>query len=74
MPRGEHAPLAPGVVRVRLQGDSAADAIAGILRDHPAVEVLTGPDRYDGGRQYLMVRVRNAGSAGSSGSEPSAGQ
>jgi hypothetical protein len=74
MPRGEHAPLAPGVVRVRLQGDSAADAIAGILRDHPAVEVLTGPDRYDGGRQYLMVRVRHAGSAGSSGSEPAAGQ
>jgi hypothetical protein len=32
MPRGEHAPPAPGVVRVRLQGDSAADAIAGILR------------------------------------------
>jgi hypothetical protein len=58
MQRGEHAPLAPGVVRVRLQGDDAADVIAGILRDHPAIEVLTGPDLYSGGRQYLMVRVR----------------
>jgi hypothetical protein len=46
------------VVRVRLQGDDAADVIAGILRDHPAIEVLTGPDLYSGGRQYLMVRVR----------------
>jgi hypothetical protein len=34
------------------------------------VEVLTGPDRYDGARQYLMVRVRQAESAGSSGGEP----
>ena len=58
MPRGEHAPLAPGVVRVRLQGDASADEIVRILRDHPAVEVLTGPDLYSGGRQYLMVRVR----------------
>ena len=74
MPRGEHAPLAPGVVRVRLQGDSAADVIAGILRGHPAVEILTGPDRYDGGRQYLMVRVDQAAKAGSGGSEPEAGQ
>lgn len=61
MPRGEHAPLAPGVVRIRLQGDAAADVVAGILRDHPAVEILTGPDRYDGARQYLMVQVRTDG-------------
>jgi hypothetical protein len=61
MPRAEHAPTAPGVVKVRLQGDSAADVIAGILLAHPAVEILTGPDRYDGGRQYLMVRVRADG-------------
>jgi hypothetical protein len=60
MRRGEYAPLAPGVVRVRVQGDSAGEIVR-ILRDHPAVEVLTGPDLYSGGRQYLMVRVREAG-------------
>jgi hypothetical protein len=51
------------VVRVRLQGDASADVIVDILRDHPAVEVLTGPDLYSGGRQYLTVRVadRDAG-------------
>jgi hypothetical protein len=52
------APLPPGVVRVRLQGDTfGADVLAQILRDHPSVEVLTGPDRYSGDRQYLLVRV-----------------
>jgi hypothetical protein len=55
------------VVRVRLQGDSAADVVAGILRDHPAIEVLTGPDLYSGGRQYLMVRVQPAGTPGRDG-------
>jgi hypothetical protein len=54
----EFAEAAPGVVRVRLQGDTVgADVIARILRDHPAIEVLTGPDRYDDGRQYLLVKV-----------------
>jgi hypothetical protein len=54
----EFSEPAPGVVRVRLQGDTVgADVIARILADHPAVEVLTGPDRYDDGRQYLRVRV-----------------
>jgi hypothetical protein len=54
----EFSEPAPGVVRVRLQGDTVgADVIARILRDHPAIEVLTGPDRYDGGRQYLLVKV-----------------
>jgi hypothetical protein len=48
------------VVRVRVQGDSAGEIVR-ILRDHPAVEVLTGPDLYSGGRQYLMVRVRGVG-------------
>jgi hypothetical protein len=58
MPRGEHALLAPGVVRVRLQGDMfASDVLVTILREHPAVEILTGPDKYDGDRQYLLVRV-----------------
>jgi hypothetical protein len=67
MPRGEHAPLAPGVVRVRLQGDASADEIVRILRDHPAVEVLTGPDLYSGGRQYLMVRVQAGADSGRDG-------
>jgi len=59
--RREFAEAAPGVVKVRLQGDFGADVIVRILRDHPAVEVLTGPDRYEGDRQYLMVRVRMDG-------------
>jgi hypothetical protein len=50
------------VVRVRLQGDTfGSDVLVQILRDHPAVEILTGPDRYDGDRQYLMVRVQADG-------------
>lgn len=65
MPRGEHAPPAPGVVKVRLQGDTfASDVLVQILRDHPAVEILTGPDLYSGGRQYLMARVRPDGTPG----------
>jgi hypothetical protein len=60
--RREFSEPAPGVVRVRLQGDTVgADVLARILADHPAVEVLTGPDRYEGGRQYLLVRVRMDG-------------
>jgi hypothetical protein len=61
----EFSEPAPGVVKVRLQGDSVgADVLAHILRSHPAVEVLTGPDRYDGGRQYLLVKVRMDGGLG----------
>jgi hypothetical protein len=67
MPRGEHAPLAPGVVRVRVQGDSAANEIVRILREHPAVEVLTGPDLYSGGRQYLTIRVAGRDADGQRG-------
>jgi hypothetical protein len=60
--RSEQAAPAPGVVRVRLDGDTVgADVLAAILRGHPAVEILTGPDRYDDGRQYLTVRVRMDG-------------
>src|SRR3954470_10880894 len=56
--RREFSEPAPGVVRVRLQGDTVgADVIARILRDHPAIEVLTGPDCYDGGRHYLLIKV-----------------
>jgi len=56
---------APGVARVRIEGDTvAADVLAEILRGHPAVEILTGPDRYPSrygdGRQYLAVRVLSA--------------
>jgi len=56
--RGEHAPPAPGVVKVRLTGDTfSSDVLVQILRDHPSVEILTGPDKYDGDRQYLLVQV-----------------
>jgi hypothetical protein len=56
--RREFSEPVPGVVKVRLQGDTVgADVIARMLRDHPAIEVLTGPDRYDGGRQCLLVKV-----------------
>lgn len=58
MARGEHAPLPPGIVRVRLQsGDGTAERLAARLAQVPGVEVLTGPDRYPGGRVYLTVRV-----------------
>lgn len=68
--RSEQAAPAPGVVRVRLAGDTVgADVLAHILRGHPAVEILTGPDRYDDGRQYLTVRVRMDGSTGHDGPE-----
>jgi hypothetical protein len=69
--RREFSEPAPGVVKVRLQGDTVgADVIAHILRAHPAIEVLTGPDRYDGGRQYLLVRVRMDGGLGQDRSAP----
>lgn len=56
--RREFSEPASGVVRVRLQGDTfSADVLAAILREHPSVEILTGPDRYSGDRQYLLVRV-----------------
>ena len=58
--RSQQAEPVPGVVKVRLRGDTfAADVLAEILRTHPAVEILTGPDRYDNGRQYLAVRVQS---------------
>jgi hypothetical protein len=57
MPRGEHAAPAPGVVKVRLQGDDdSTGELVSILREH--AEILTGPDSYSGGREYMLVRVR----------------
>jgi hypothetical protein len=57
VPRGEHAEPAPGVVKVRLQGDSdSTGALVRILRER--AEILIGPDSYSGGREYLLVRVR----------------
>jgi hypothetical protein len=63
----ERAGQAPGVVSVRLSGEQAdRDALADILRGHPAVEVITasGPrqNHYDPGqRVYLTVRVCRTG-------------
>jgi hypothetical protein len=55
--RGEYAPPAPGVVKVRLQGDGdSTGALVRLLREH--AEILTGPDSYSCGREYLLVRVR----------------
>jgi hypothetical protein len=73
--RREFADLPPGVVKVRLQGDTVgADVLAAILGDHPAVEILTGPDRYDGGRRYLLVKVASPlevlAAAGDAAGEP----
>ena len=60
--RREFSETAPGVVRVRLAGDTfASDVLVTILHEHPSVEILTGPDKYDGGRQYLLVRVATPG-------------
>lgn len=54
------APLPPGVVKVRLQGQSAA-GLAEKLTALPGVSVITGPDAYDGDRLYLLVQVKEAG-------------
>lgn len=75
--RREFADLPPGVVKVRLEGDTVgADVLARILRDHPAVEILTGPDHYGGGRQYLLVKVASPSEVlaaiGAAGGEPPA--
>ncbi len=50
------APLPPGIVKVRLEGESAAD-LAAQLTALPGVSVVTGPDEYPGGRLYLIVSV-----------------
>jgi hypothetical protein len=56
--RVQAAEPAPGVAKIRLSGDPAAtDALTMMLRSDPAVEILTGPDKYSDGRQYLTVRM-----------------
>jgi hypothetical protein len=50
------APLPPGIVRVRLEGESAA-GLAARLTAMPGVSVVTGPDEYPGGRLYLTVSL-----------------
>jgi hypothetical protein len=52
------APLPPGIVRVRLEGESAGD-LAGQLAGLPGVRVVTGPDVYPGDRDrvYLVVEL-----------------
>lgn len=52
----EFAPLPPGIVRVRLQGESA-HALAALLPALPGVAVVTGPDVYDGDRLYMTVAI-----------------
>lgn len=47
---------APGIVRVRLEGESAGD-LASRLAAMPGVTVVTGPDAYPGARLYLTVAV-----------------
>lgn len=54
------APLPPGVVRVRLEGESAA-GLAAQLTALPGVQVVTGPDEYPGGRLYLTVALSGEG-------------
>lgn len=50
------APLPPGIVKVRLEGESAA-GLATRLTALPGVQVVTGPDEYPGGRLYLTVTI-----------------
>lgn len=50
------APLPPGIVKVRLEGDSAPGLAAQMLA-LPGVEVVTGPDEYPGNRLYLTVSL-----------------
>ncbi len=50
------APLPPGVVRVRLEGESAA-GLAAMLTSIPGVSVVTGPDEYPNDRLYLTVSL-----------------
>jgi hypothetical protein len=53
------AALPEGIVRVRLEGQSAA-GLAERLTSIPGVTVVTGPDTYPGDRLYLTVSVSDA--------------
>jgi hypothetical protein len=57
------ATLPEGVVRVRLEGQSAA-GLAKRLTALPGVTVVTGPDSYVGDRLYLTVMVSEGKEAG----------
>jgi len=48
--------LAPGIVRIRLEGESAP-GLAARLTALPGVQIVTGPDEYPNGRLYLTVSV-----------------
>jgi hypothetical protein len=52
--------LAPGIVRIRLEGKSAA-GLAARLAEMEGVSVLTGPDEYPNGRLYLTVALAGEG-------------
>jgi hypothetical protein len=52
--------LAPGIVRIRLEGQSAAN-LAARLTSLPGVQVVTGPDEYPNGRLYLTVALTGEG-------------
>jgi hypothetical protein len=58
----EFAPLPRGVIRVRLEGESAP-VLAAALASLPGVAVVTGPDAYPGDRLYLTVAVLGGGQA-----------
>ena len=50
------APLPPGIVQVKLRGESAGN-LAAQLTSMPGVKVVAGPDAYDGDRLYMTVEV-----------------
>ena len=52
----EFAPLPPGIVKVRLSGESSRD-LADLIATLPGVAVVTGPDAYDGERLYMTVAI-----------------
>jgi hypothetical protein len=54
------APPPPGIVRVRLEGESAGELAAKVTA-LPGVSVVTGPDKYPGGRLYLTVALTGEG-------------
>lgn len=57
------APLPPGIVRVRLEGESRGD-LAARMAAVPGVSVVTGPDEHPGGRMYLIVALAEADASG----------
>ena len=62
----QFAPLPSGIVRVRLEGESAGD-LAARLAAMPGVSMVTGPDVYPGERLYLTVAVADVAETEASG-------